>query len=67
LKKSFLGKNSNADIEFTPRKIARIGFCISLNKQMQPILTAEWFMKNVGQFQVQLVCVGSSDAVKTAD
>jgi len=34
---------------------------------MQPILTADSFRLNSGQFQVQLVCAGFSDAVKTAD
>jgi len=33
---------------------------------MQPILTAVFFRKNSGHFQVQSVCAGSSIAVKTA-
>ena len=36
-------------------------------KQMQPILTADSFRHNSGDFQVQLVCASFSDAVKTAD
>ena len=34
---------------------------------MQPILTADSFRLNWGQFQCQFVCAGFSDAVKTAD